>query len=209
MSIKLPDFRNSRCQMLTACGEITGAKEPRVADLLKKKALIAVYKAAGDKAFVRVLGGRTSANHLHIDVAKAGIFRGKDPKATHKKSDLDRILKQVIGNTIDVGVEGEFLMPLGVLPADGVVRSLSVEKKSGNVALRMTAGTLSVEGAPVQSVEWEIRDGGKNVQISLLAERKSVVIDDNYLVDLLKWIESMLAVFVLGKENHAPDQESN
>jgi hypothetical protein len=195
--------------MLTACGEITGTKEPRVAVLLKKNALIAAYKAAGEKVFVRLLGGRTSANHLHIDVAKAGIFRGKEPKVTNRRSDLDKLLSKVIGNTIDVGVEGEFLMPLGVLPVEGVIRSLSVEKKSGSVVLRMTAGTLSVEGAPVESIKWAIRDGGKNVQISLLAERKSVVIDDNYLVDLLKWIESILGVFVLGKESHAPDKESN
>ncbi|MBI3852394.1 MAG: hypothetical protein HY298_19230 [Verrucomicrobia bacterium] len=208
MPLKLPSFRKSRCQMLTACGEIVDAADFSIERLVKKKTLSASYKAADERASIRIFSGGKKGNHLHIDIATPAFFGGKVPKATHKRSDIDAILNQVIGMKVNVGVRGMFVAPVESLPADGVIRSLSVQKTSGKVGLKMTGGTVSVEGAPIRKMEWSLIQNGKRVRVAVWAD-KSQLIHEDYLVDLLKWIESTFDTFVLGKESHAYDKEQN
>ena len=76
---------------------------------------------------------------------------------------------------------------------------LSVESKSPKVSMKLTGGTFSVSGAPIQRLTWSLADDGKGIEVQLRSTLKATV-NETYLVDLFRLLNESLQVLVLGDE---------
>jgi hypothetical protein len=84
----------------------------------------------------------------------------------------------------------------------GLVRLMSAESVSAGLRVKLTAGTLSVTGAPVDHVSWVLRDDGSNVLVHVAGER-SFKVGGNYLIEALEWINLQFKAFLLGRSDAA------
>lgn len=199
MPITLPLFGNTSCRALTVCGRIKEPKHPMVSVLPAREPLVAAYRGADEKVYLRVLPGGKKHTHLHVDCALQGFFpKDHAPKTNTTKDKLLAVLEKAVGLTLDAEICGEFLVPLADLPEQGLIRSLSAEQKTADLSARLTSGECKIEGAPVRRMFWSIRDEQKDVFIRIEANREEKV-DDQYLVRSLEWIEKQFTLFVLGK----------
>lgn len=199
MLIKLPDFKDTQCVWVRACGQIE-TEDPYLIEILgKKNTYIASYEAHGKKAFLRVLTGRLTKQHLHIDCALSTIFnKNHQPKTTNEVDDVISIVSNFIGKKISIGVMGTFELSLNELPEYGLLRSLSTEERTGDISIKLVGGDFEITGAPIQHVKWQIEDDVNRVKISIDGE-KSETIDERYLLNIFEWIEIQYNLFVKGQ----------
>ena len=200
MGIELPTFENSYCFLLTACGEL-GGKEIRTKRWPREEdPKVARYRTASGTALVRAWLAGKPVRHLHVDCVLREFFpENKIPKATHKKAEVLKVIESVMGTEIDVSVVGCFKMPMTKLPKGGVIRSLSVEQKTGDVSIRLTGGSYALTGAPVKEIHWkELQEGKRSVHVRIKGEKTSKV-SEAYLREMWDWINDQFSLFVLGK----------
>jgi hypothetical protein len=202
MSLHLPLFQDQYCTAITACGRIRGDSiSPKL--LAKRRVMIASYAVPSGVAYMQILPTEKSSAHLHIDCVLASCFReGNVPKVTHKMSTLQNLLKHAVGLEIDVVVIGTFVLSLSELPEQGLIRSLFVEQKMGDIAVRLTGGTFSISGAPIKQVRWSIqgKDGKAHVEVRAETSKR---IEENYLPSLVDWVNDQFSLFLLGRTKNA------
>ncbi len=188
--------------MLTACGQLKGVSRAPSSVAHEEKARVARYRTGSGTALVRSwLTGKNNCQ-LHVDCALGNVFLSRPkPKATHKKGEVLDSIGSVLGEQIDVRISAYFDVPLKDLPEKGLIRAFSPEQESGDVTVRMTGCTLSLTGAPVTGVRWNIREEGKKciVRVSMKAER-SETISEQYLTGLWDWMEQQFRLFVLRRD---------
>jgi hypothetical protein len=124
------------------------------------------------------------------------------PKASCKKQDIVEILAAMEGTVIDAGISAGFEIKASDLPEKGLINSFATEQRSADMSMKLTGGTLDIEGAPVTRLVWTLRKN--TVFVRLEAERKETV-DDDYLARTLSWINAQFDLFVLGK---TPDENA-
>ncbi len=203
MSIELPDFKDTQCVWVRACGQVE-TEDPSLVEILEKEnTFIASYEAHGKKAFLRVYTGGPTKQHLHIDCALSTIFR-KDrlPETTNELDEIISIVSNFIGKKISIGVMGVFKLSLDELPEHGLIRSLSTEERTVDISIKLVGGNFEITGAPIQHVEWQIEDDTNRVRISIGGE-KSETINERYLLNVLEWIEIQYNLFIKGKTKDA------
>lgn len=200
MSIKLPLFKNTNCIIFTACGTIKTQDNSFKNLESKQKTMVYSYETAQGRGIIRILIGQKPEYHLHIDCALEKCFpKGKTPKKTHKKVELENFLKKYINSIIDTNIAGVFVFPLDELPSYGVIRSLSIEQKMLNMKVKLVGGKFLIEGAPVRNIDWEINEAHKEAVVRIESEMTEITIDDEYLNKLLNSINEIALLFVLGK----------
>jgi hypothetical protein len=198
MSIRLPDFRDKRCRMLTLCGAVLVEEGKEAADLPKKEVWsIARYSKAGQTVYVRLgLTPGKRSPHFHLDVARREIFqKGKLPEPNLPVKQLQETIDSFVGKQIDVGKKATYRLPQNDLPP--LIRSTIAEARADNVRIKMTGGTLSVEGSPINTIAWESIGDTGDVLVTLKARAK-VTIGESYLEDALSLMESAFTAFILG-----------
>ena len=203
MPIKLPPFTDTQCVSLTVCGEVR-SEDPRILVSLKEqRTLIASYDAAGKKAHVRVHTGGVKGRHLHIDCVLSSYFaQSKQPAESNTLEDVLKFLSQFEGSEIDVGIAGSFELDLEALPERGIIRSLSREERTGDIAIRLTGGRLSVTGAPIDTLRWTLTDDERRILVCVHGNH-SEHLDDGYLLRGLQWAEKHFELFVRGHTQNA------
>jgi hypothetical protein len=201
--MQLPRFEDPYCKAITACGQIRAGDKSLLELLGKKTPMIASYTVPSGTAYLQVLRGEKHKQRLHIDCALAREFaKGPIPKVTHEMANLQHLLNRAVGSEIDVRIIGTFVLPLSKLPEPGMIRSLLGGMKTGNVEMRLTAGTLSISGAPISEIRWSIMDRGTSVRIEVRAG-VSKRIEDSYLPSLVDWVNQQFLRFVLGRTKNA------
>jgi len=156
-----------------------------------------LYKATPNDVFIKIHTGGKSGKHLHIDcVVKEWLPPKKIPKATNKQVEVKQFLENFIGSKVNVGIIGGFVIPLENLPPHGLIRSLLVEQKKADVAIRLISGTFAIEGTPVQSISWGLSENKKGVFIKIEAVRSEIIINENYLKEICKWINDQFVLFI-------------
>ena len=203
MSIKLPDFKDTQCVWVRACGQVE-TEDPSLIEILKKEnAFIASYETHGKKAFLRVYTGGPTQQHLHVDCALSTIFpKNRLPKTTNELNDVISIVSNFIGKKISLGVMGVFRISLDELPEHGLIRSLSTEERTGDISIKLVGGDFEITGAPIQHVKWQIEDDTNRVRISINGE-KFETINERYLLSVLEWIEIQYNLLIKGKTKDA------
>jgi hypothetical protein len=64
--------------------------------------------------------------------------------------------------------------------------------------MKLTAGTLALSGSPIQSIGWELEDGGSLVKIGVVTMRKRILTED-YLLEAHQWSRSLFDVMIMAR----------
>jgi hypothetical protein len=198
MTFALPETEKTGCQLFTACGRVVTKDKSLRKFFSKRQPLIASVGHGRFQRFVRLCFNE--GGHLHIDVAGAAFFRGGwRPKPTRTWSQLQASLSQFIGQKIELRGLGVFLLPFDSLPESSFVRALSVESKTPRASMKLTGGTFSVKGAPIQRITWSLESEEKRVDVRLRTTVKTTV-NETYLVKLFRLLNESLQAFILSDE---------
>lgn len=199
MGAKLPEFKGSHCRALMLCGQLQNAGKELTDWVKKQKTLITSYEDARKVIFLRSMMGGKSGKHVHIDLAHPDSFEEEDaPKANQSLEFFQKRFEKVEGLEIAVKFVASFVVKASELPERGMVRSMAIETKTGDLKIKMTSGTYSLSGAPISGVRWSQVEDSDEFRIRIDGQR-SVTIGENYLVDHFAWGEQMLNTFILGK----------
>jgi hypothetical protein len=167
-----------------------------------EKGSMADLGKADKGAFITVGLGENTGKHFHVDITKQEIFPKKlMPKSTRNISlaKVEKQFERLDGKEILVDYKGLFVIGLAELPEAGIIKSLSFQTQFGDVAIKLRAANLSVKGAPVNSISWNMRADGKEFRVMLTAEKVVARVGENYLTDALSMLENAFKVFILGK----------
>jgi len=198
MGLRIPNLKRSRCRLLTACGlvltedpnSLRWLKEQQEGEWWTGRAMV-----SGNSVYVRArFRGSSGKQHFHVDVARADFFKSRGhspPKCTRRMSEIHGAIAHLFGQKIDVRISGSFDVREASLPP--VIRSTLVEVQAGNLSIRMTGGTLSVRGAPIDRIAWSLI-GEKNAVVHLEG-RSIVTIDESYLEGAIERLSSALRSF--------------
>jgi hypothetical protein len=208
MSLNLPDFAERKCLEIAFCGFLPADKADAAhANLaVLKKSLIARYTKSGKDVYVRLYlpfpwekeaGDRV---HIHFVLAAADWFRKSPPQTNSKPEEIFNLVEAFLGKEMDVRLTGIFRVPMGELPP--FIRSTAVETTFNEVKLRMTAGTISVHGTPIQSISWELPNRGDLAEVTLEA-KSCLKFEDTYLESGLELLEAAFRAFIVGERKDA------
>lgn len=196
MPLRLPNLNSTGCINLTACGEIV-TKDKRLLDWLKsqdeKPFRVAKVKIGDGAAFVRVAFGGYSKRHFHLEITPVHYFdRPHLPKSNASIAEIRSLVEKVAGEKVRLDVEGEYLVKKQDLPP--MIRSTIFESKGDGVSLRMTGGTIAVDGGPIYRIKWSI--GKKHDTLVSLEAIVKAVVTDSYLEDAFSLMNDAFKAFV-------------
>jgi hypothetical protein len=199
MSLILPVFKNTACVSLTACGEVKNTT-PRLRKWMKSHpTVIAAIGSGSEKAFVRASFGGGSGSHLHIDVTKQSMYhKSHKPKKLNDLESIQESLSRFAGWEVETELSGRFEINIQDLPESGIIRSMLLQTKTGDVAIKVAGAVLSITGAPVSMISWVSLKAPKT-GITVEASNVKTKITEDYLTSAFERIELALNVFVLGK----------
>ncbi|MBI4659487.1 MAG: hypothetical protein HY735_11660 [Verrucomicrobia bacterium] len=201
MTFALPEIEKAGCQSFTACGRVVTRDKSLRKFFSQKQPLIAAVKHGRFRRFVRLCFNE--GGHLHFDIATPAFFRGPwKPKLTRTWTQIQVSLSPFVGQKIDLRGVGVFLLPLDRLPESSLLRTLSVESKTPRASMKLTGGTLSVTGAPIQRITWSLESEGKRVEVRLRSTVE-VTVSGTYLVELFELLKESLQIFVLSDEKNS------
>jgi hypothetical protein len=198
MTFDLPEIEKANCKSFTACARLA-AKEKSLAKVFSaKRPFVAALKRGRSHRFVRLCIEKSG--HLHVDVATPNYFpKDWKPKATHTWPQIETLLGRFVGQEIQVRTEAVFSVPFQKLPESGFLRLLTVETESRKVSMKLTGGTFSVSGAPIQRITWSLEGDGERVEVRLRSNVR-VTLKETYLDELFGLLSEALQVFVLNHE---------
>jgi hypothetical protein len=197
MTFVLPEIEKANCKLFTACARVVTKNKSQTKGSSVKDPFVAILKRGRSQRLVRLCieGG----GHLHLDVATPDYFpKDRKPKATHTWPQIEALLGRYVGQEIEVRTGAVFSVPLHKLPESGFIRLLSMESESRKVSMKLTGGTFSVSGAPIQRIIWSLERDGKGVEVKLRSSVR-VTLKETYLDELFGLLSESLQVFVLNK----------
>jgi hypothetical protein len=154
------------------------------------------------KAAARAKHAKAWTPNHHLDLATSAYFpKGWKPKPTHTWPQIEAQLGRFIGEEIRVRTDAIFSLPVQRLPESGFIRMLSVESQSPKVSMKLTGGTFSVTGAPIQRIAWSSERNGKGIEVHLRSTVKATL-NETYMEELFRLLNESLHVFVLGNERN-------
>src|SRR5882672_2959481 len=166
MTFALPELEKANCKSFTACAQVVAKGKPRSKFFSDRKPLVASIGQGKSKRFARLFVQKSG--HLHLDIATPALFRdGGNPKAPHSWQQIQSWLGRFAGQEFQVRAEAIFSVPVQNLPESGFIQILSVKSPSQQVSMKLTGGTFSVTGAPVQRIAWSLEGDGKGVEVRL------------------------------------------
>lgn len=101
-------------------------------------------------------------------------------------------------------LRGSFEIKITDLPESGIIKSLFFQTQLGDFGIKMKAEKLSIKGAPINEITWQVLDDAKTIVVVIEADRIKMIITEDYLTSALTRLESALKVFVLGKLPNEP-----
>lgn len=206
MSFVLPDFTDHKCLEVSCCGFIAREEFPEgLSEVVPaERNMIARYASlSGQNAYVRLIcpfpweleedGGRV---HIHLVVARPEATK-KHPKTNCEAPEIVAKLSRFLGMEANVYLKGKFELPGTDLPS--VIRLLSVETTVKGLRVRFTGGSLSVQGAPIDTISWKLPEKGGTGTVTLEA-KKRLTLEEGYLVKALGILEDTFKAFVDGDD---------
>jgi hypothetical protein len=198
MTFALPEIEKANCKSFTACARVVAKDKSLSKAFSAKDPFVAILKRGRSQHFVRLCV--EGSGHLHLDIATPDYFpKDRKPKATHTWPQIETLLGRFVGQEIEVRTDAVFSVPLKKLPESGFIRLLSMESESRKVSMKLTGGTFSVSGAPIQRITWSLERDKKGVEVKLRSTVKATL-KETYLDELFGLLSESLQVFVLNKE---------
>ncbi len=194
MIFTLPDFKDRKCLRLDLCGRIA---EPSSAPPLDK-ALIADCATVGKKLLLGIVlpfPRDKKDTHVHIRIAILESFEGTPPRVNSTLDEIFKLIEPFMGKKIRTEIDGVFRVEMTEMSP--LIRSSFVETTVEKVHVKLTGGTLSVQGTPIHTIGWKL---GKSGKVNVLVEaRTETELTASYLVDGLDLIESAFRAMVVGE----------
>jgi len=184
-----------------ACGRVATDDDAILEWLSLQETLEARYQRSGCTGYVHVMFRGEKGAHLHIDVASQDFFlkhrpgRARRPRPTHKIAEVREAFDRLAGHDITVGTMGVYFISQNKLPPF-VQSTIGKTTTVRDVSIKTTGGTLSVAGAPIDTIRWWLGEGEDGVRVQLEAER-TATLDDGYLEKCLDILDSAFGAFVL------------
>ena len=199
MTLQLPAFDERKCVTLSVCS-IFGKEKGRDVDVPAiDERLIAKYQSGSRDIYLQLTLPFPALDdedwHVHLELRTGDLFpKGKAPVPTADVKKILDLVQPFVGTKLNMLIEATFHVPQASLIP--VIRSaVATEASSGNIRVKMTGGTFSVQGAPVQTLGWQLQRSGL-VEVTLRA-RKTGTLDDSYLESALELVESTFEVFTV------------
>ncbi len=200
MAIRLPDLSTSGCRVLIVCG-ITEDRDA-VSKIRRLENVAAQFRTGGHTAIVRAtFDTKRSSGHFHLEVVDKDYWqRTGAPKPTGRVSDVQAAIEALEGTSLEANIDGFFTVPVADLPP--VIRSATEEIRAGDVSVRMTRGTLTVKGAPIEEIEWYARPDSPEALL-ILHSRRTIRVSPDYLVEALNIVAPAFSVLIQGRPTDA------
>jgi hypothetical protein len=198
MAIKLPNVSAAGALRLITCSRVKAPGKAVREALKQRRSLIFPYRVSGRDFFGRLITGGVTG-HFHFECAAPESFaEAFKPKPNSTVKEFEAIADTVIGCDAAVRAICFFQVPISALSKTGVIRTLSAETTAAGVSVKLTAGTLTLSGSPIDRVEWKLQEDDL-IRIGLESV-SSIRISENYLNDLLNESRSLFDVIILEKE---------
>jgi hypothetical protein len=203
MEMVVPDLKSSGFEYLVACGRIR-TPDTEICKWVKRHSERYYYyqfKVQSGLVYCRVdMDLIKDYLHLHIEAGTREAFK-KTPTLRKSEIAIDHLLRPFLNWKITALVTGQFNVPVDRLPPIiHVTRNLAVEK--AGVAMKMTGGTLSVDGAPISSIEWSMPDDGDADAHVFMQGRTALKMSTAYLEDCRQFVSSYSDTFLERKTNN-------
>lgn len=200
----LPEFKNSHFYWMVLCGEAPKIGGELAQWMKTQKTQIADFDTDRGEAHLRLrLGGRKSANHVHIDIFSPEITEEVERIDKPHLVDLAEIqnaLSRFMNEEIKFNFRAGYNVTLDELPETGIIRAFSLDQKMGKVSIKLNGATFRLEGTPVQEISWNARpDGG--FAVALEGEDIRGTVSDSYISDAVAMSEQVFNVFIIGKDS--------
>jgi hypothetical protein len=199
MTLQLPDFDDRKCVTLSICSVFGKKKGPDIDIPVINERLIARYKSGLRDIYFQLVQPFPAFDdedwHVHLALRTGDVFpKGEVPEPNADVSKILDLVQPFVGTKMNMQIEATFHVPQSNLIP--VIRSaVATEASSGNIRVKMTGGTYSIQGAPVQTLGWQLQRSGQ-VEVTLRA-RKTGTLDDSYLNSALDLVESTFEVFTV------------
>lgn len=168
------------------------------------------YRATQGDAFARVILGLTKPQkhkeqqrrlHVHVDVALRSYF-ATAPKATHKRADLDRRLRHLIGQTITLYPSSEWTVPGSALgEGKAYPWNADIRTEVGGLSMELIGADFRVAGGEITYLHWrwEDREPGRMLILGTTWVPREAKIEPDYLATELSSEETYLRSSILGE----------
>jgi hypothetical protein len=199
-AIRIPDLAPSGCRALVVCGYVESEDKELLGRYKKDTELIARHRKGNHTFYIRALfRARNKRIHVHVEIISGDFLRKKiEPKTEHTVNDIQGAIAPFLGQRMDAVMDGVFTVPMAKLPF--IIRSAMEEVRVNDVAVRMTAGTLSVRGAPIDQIEWRTAEKAKDALITLRGHQTIETAGPDYLENALNVIQGAFSLFVQGEQ---------
>jgi hypothetical protein len=162
------------------------------------------FRKSNTNGFIRLILGGPSKSHVHIDVVTKKFFQDEPkPKPNGTIDNFHETIEPFIGSEIESGLIGNFEIDPNDVPATGMIRSMIVETKTGNVGIKMSGAKFSITGAPIREIAWSEKSSEK-FSVNLTSQLLKLKLSDDYLLEALKTLQKSLSVFIYGKMSDEP-----
>lgn len=200
MAILLPSFEDAPlCHMVGICSRVKEAEaKPHLpADEID---IVSTYNAHSGKALARLVWNPNSG-HLHIDIALRAWFKNP-PKSNTPLKKFRQILARFDGLAATGYQHGIFVIPVRSLPVAGglvFVGNSGVKLNTGTTEIELTGATLTFRKALINKIQWDLVDDSE-VFLAIDTKRRDLTIDNNFLADALRFLDTAVATYILGKK---------
>ena len=195
MSIRIPNLPNDHAVGLVVCTQLDPKKNAALLTVEDGSAVPVVpLKLLTKPYFARLL--RNSRGHFHVELAAASQFRVK-PERTTTRRDFEELVEQAFGQEARAKVIGTYRLAFERVPKHGIIRAYTDRTTVSGVTLRMTAGSIELEGSAVSRINWRSLSNDE-IEISVMASR-TVGIKETFLCDAHEWISRLFRVTVLNE----------
>jgi hypothetical protein len=200
MEFKLPDFTDTYCHAVAACGSIK-SKSQKVLEALQggPKTVCARYKTSHDHPRILViLGGREDKRHFHMEVMSEFLAKKREFHPRERPiEEVQELIRPMISRQITVLVSGLFVLPIDRLPRDSIVQVTS--KKEGKHTFKTTRVEFEVVQGDVARISWRLAEEGMvRVDLTTFMVGK---IEEVYLVEFFRTLNSAFSRYVLGGDS--------
>jgi hypothetical protein len=208
MSIIIPELYAAEIEGLLTCGEIKTKNKA----LLKwakehdKQWYVYHQKTTSGLIVTRVsLDVHHTKNsdriHFHIDIVTKEWFISGVPSPSKHVPDIDDLLAPFVDQDVVVDVMINFPIDLANAPPI-VTITQEFYVKDGDVSMKMTGGTLTVEGSPVSKVQWQSSKDNKRVFVSISGST-TLKFSTSYFDECLQLVSSYASTFLQKAEIRA------
>lgn len=213
MPIKLPDFRETRCQGVEACALVVSGSDALMEILEKldgmegppelEKELTATYGAKAPNRVVLEVGG-DDPRHFHIEAfnrKRLGSFE-EEVNTTALKKPLVKIqgyMDLLLGAEVEVNLTAFFPLPLQLFEDQCSLAAVFYNLERDDVVFRSRQMALDFDEGPIDRVAWRLLDDDESVVVRVDATLAGAV-DENYLTAFVDYFDGFFRAILMGEE---------